>query len=104
MKHFLTVLISIFLVGCSVKGPVSTSSTVDDRPQVTFDVGGYNPVKLEIVIDGLSYGAAAKYLSDEASLRLLPGKHRIEAYYQGQLIYSEQHTLGESTLSIIKVY
>lgn len=104
MRRIFIALMALFLSACSINGPVSQQSSVDDRPTVTFDVGGYNPVKLMLYVDGFSYGALAKYQYQRTELRLLPGKHLIEVYRNEQLIYSKQQHFGESTTSIIRVY
>lgn len=104
MRALLLSVALLFLTACTVNGPVTTTSTVDDRPTVTFDIGGYNPVKTELLVDNFSYGSVSKYLSTQSALKLLPGHHLIEIYYQEQLVYSKKHYFAESTLSVIKVY
>lgn len=104
MRTLLAALLSLFFTACTINGPVTTQSTVDDRPSVTFDVGGYNPVKTELLVDNFSYGSVAKYLSTQSALKLLPGHHLIEVYYKDQLVYSKKQFFAESTLSVIKVY
>ncbi|TXR54376.1 hypothetical protein [Reinekea thalattae] len=104
MRYAIVLFFTITLSACSINGPVTQQATIDDRPTVTFDVGGYNPVKLMLYVDGFSYGALAKYQYKRTELKLLPGKHLVEVYHNDQLIYSRRQYFGESTASVIKVY
>ncbi len=103
MKYLISLMVAVFLVGCAVNDPVKTQSTVDDRPRITLDVTGVDAEDLELIIDGISYGNVSKYLSTSSALRILPGNHIIETYYNGRLVTEKTDYFGESTLTVIKV-
>lgn len=103
MKYLLAIIMSLGLFSCAINDPVKTQAVVDDRPRLTFDVSDYEPSSVELIVDGLSYGKVNKYLSDIASLRILPGKHEVKLVSASRIIYQKTDYFAESTLTTIKV-
>lgn len=108
MKLLLTAMLTLLFVGCSVKGPVSSASVVDDRPRISFLVAKYDPDELELFIDQVSYGSVARYLAEndsgaEAALRVIPGKHRVELRMNQTIVFEKTDYFGEGMLRIFKV-
>jgi hypothetical protein len=108
MKILLAAMLSLFLLGCSVNGPVSSASVVDDRPRISFTVKKYDPEELELFIDQVSYGSVSQYLAEndsgaEAALRIIPGEHRIELRMNRTIVFDKTDYFGEGMLQFFKV-
>jgi len=104
MRLIYGLLLSVLLTGCAVDGPVKTQSIVDDRPRITLDVSDYEVERLELLIDGLSYGPASQYLNTLHALRIIPGDHIIEAIYNGQIVFETTTYFAEGTLTEIRIH
>ncbi|WP_243883689.1 hypothetical protein [Shewanella algae] len=89
---FKLVLILSFLslsVGC-VQMPTTTSSTVDNRPQIVFKISDISDTKgMRVIVDGLDNGPVAPFTNGTQALRILPGTHIIEIL-NGDTVISSQ--------------
>ncbi|MEJ2042251.1 MAG: hypothetical protein P8X74_12915 [Reinekea sp.] len=108
MKTLIAICMAVLLLGCAVKGPVNSASTVDDRPRISFDIKSYNPEDLELFVDNVSYGSAKGYLfhsdsSAEAALRILAGKHKIELRMGREIVFAKTDYFAEGMLKVFKV-
>ena len=108
MKILIALCMAVLLVGCAVKGPVNSASTVDDRPRISFDIKSYDPEDLELFIDNVSYGSAERYLyhndaGAEAALRILPGNHKIELRMDRNIVFEKTGYFAEGMLNVFKV-
>ncbi|WP_420787829.1 hypothetical protein [Shewanella chilikensis] len=91
MKLKLALLLSVLSlnVGC-VQMPTTTSSTVDNRPQIIFKVSDNSGVEgMRVIVDGLDNGPVAPFTNGTQALRILPGTHIIEIL-NGDTVISSQ--------------
>ncbi|BEU04323.1 hypothetical protein OAG1_31230 [Agarivorans sp. OAG1] len=106
MKATVFVLLFSFLglAGC-VQMPTTTSTTVDNRPQLSFIAASDNVVLSEykVWVDGLESGLASDYKADSAALRLLPGSHVIELKRNEEVILKEKIYLGDGVTKQVVV-
>ena len=90
-------LILVILSSCAL--PVTTVSTVDDRPALAFKGA---PEGAFIYVDGLNMGRAAEYNGEPKILNVLSGSHNLRIIFNGAVIY-EQRVFVESSLKTISV-
>lgn len=96
MKHLLIILtLALGLSGC-VQKPTATTEIADTSPTVNFAVAG-DGNGMELIVDGISYGALSQYLAPEQALKLVPGKHVIAIRTAQGTTFSQEVYLSEST-------
>lgn len=91
MKLKLALILSVLSlnVGC-VQMPTTSSSTVDNRPQIVFKVSDNSGVEgMRVIVDGLDNGPVAPFTNSTQALRILPGTHIIEIL-NGDTVISSQ--------------
>lgn len=104
-----TIFVLVFsLLGLSacVQMPTHTSSTVDNRPQLSFIAASEqaNLSEYTIWIDGLESGKASDFKVDEAALRVLPGSHLIELKKGDNVVLEETIYVGDGVTKKMVVY
>lgn len=96
MRHVLIIFALAFgLSGC-VQQPTAMTEIADTSPTVNFAVAG-DADALELIVDGISYGALSQYLAPEKALKLVPGKHLVEVVGAWGTVFSQDVYLSEST-------
>lgn len=91
MKLKLALILSVLSlnVGC-VQMPTTSSSTVDNRPQIIFKVNDNSGVEgMRVIVDGLDNGPVAPFTNGTQALRILPGTHIIKIL-NGDTVISSQ--------------
>ncbi len=95
IKIILAIAAITIMAGC-VQLPTTESTTVDNRPQLTFKANTDSPLDdYRVFIDGLDNGSIAPFSDGTKSLRLLPGTHLVEIYKGDKLISSQKIYLGD---------
>jgi hypothetical protein len=97
MKKTCVGLMFALLCGCSL--PVTTVSTIDDRPALAFKGA---PEGAVLFVDGLNVGSAAEYNGNPKILNVQPGTHTLRITANGGVLY-EQRVFVESSLKTITV-
>lgn len=97
MKNVLAGVMLVLLTACAM--PVTTVSTVDDRPALAFKGA---PEGATLFVDGLDMGMANEYNGDPKILTVEPGTHTLRIMANGSVIY-EQRVFVESSLKTIIV-
>ncbi len=96
MKHLVMILALVLgLSGC-VQKPTATTDIADTSPTVNFAVAG-EVTGMELIVDGISYGALSQYLAPGQALKLIPGKHVIAIRTAQGTAFSQEVYLSEST-------
>ena len=95
-KKFILTLATIALVTGCVQMPTTESTTVDNRPQLTFKISTDNSLdNYSVFVDGLDNGSIAPFSNGTKALRVLPGTHLIEIYKGESLISSQKIYVGD---------
>ncbi|CAI8151938.1 hypothetical protein [Pseudidiomarina mangrovi] len=96
MKNFCIILALLLgLSGC-VQKPTALTGIADTSPTINFQVSD-TVGDLELIIDGISYGALKQYLAPEQALKLIPGKHVIQINHAQGTAFTQEVYLSEST-------
>ncbi len=92
MKNkFILALATVALVTGCVQMPTTESTTVDNRPQLTFKISNdSSPDNYSVSVDGLDNGSIIPFYNGTKALRVLPGAHLIEIYDGEGLISSQK--------------
>ncbi len=80
--------------GCT-QMPTEKQGVSDMRPQISFKLERADLASAQVLVDGLSMGAAGSYVAGQASLRVLPGTHELQVVSGGQVILSERIYLAD---------
>ena len=102
MKYFVMILALSLLIGC-VKTPTRNSTTVDDRPGITFNLHSKDARKYELKIDGISYGSVEQYQQGENLLRVVDGTHVVELFNGENVVLRKSVYLGAGVNRVIEV-
>ncbi len=97
MKLKLALFLSVVTLssGC-VQMPTTTSSTVDNRPQITFKTSERSDLEgLRVIVDGLDNGPIAPFTNSSKALRILSGTHIIEIVDGDKVISSQKIYLSD---------
>ena len=98
----LLALLCVSAIGCS-QIPTEKQSAVDMRPQVSFKIVNENLSAARVVVDNLDMGQVEQYLENQASLKLLPGKHIVTLYLHDRAVYQETIYVGHGNSRTIIV-
>lgn len=82
------------LAGC-VQMPTETSSVVDQRPQISFQVGNEGQLAARVLVDRLDMGVVGDYAAGKGALRVLPGTHQVEVRLGSQQLLNERVYLAD---------
>lgn len=82
------------LAGC-VQMPTETQSVVDQRPQISFQIGHEGQQAARVLVDRLDMGAVGDYATGKGALRVLPGTHVIEVRLGSQQLLNERVYLAD---------
>lgn len=93
-KLFAVLLATSALSGC-VQMPTETQSVVDQRPQISFQIGHESQHAARVLVDRLDMGAAGDYAAGKGALRVLPGTHVIEVRLGSQQLLNERVYLAD---------
>ena len=96
---FLAIL-SICVVGCVPRYPVTNVNAVDSRPTLSFKGA---PKGAVILVDGIHMGEASKYSGSPKVLIVEPGTHEITVMKSDKTIF-QQTVFVESEHKIINVH
>ncbi|GDY28224.1 MULTISPECIES: hypothetical protein [unclassified Agarivorans] len=93
----IVLLLSLVGLSACVQMPTSTSTTIDNRPQLSFIAASeqINLSDYSVWVDGLESGLASDYQAEKAALRVLSGTHQIELKKAGEIIQKETIYLGD---------
>lgn len=95
LKIALILSVAALSSGC-VQMPTTTSSTVDNRPQVFFTTEKDADIKsLRVRVDGLDNGPLDQFTGNSGALRILPGTHVIEVVDGNTVISSQKIYVSE---------
>lgn len=93
VRSILCISLCVMAIGCS-QIPTEKQSAVDLRPQISFRIADENLSSARVVVDGLDMGPVSEYLENQASLKLLPGKHIVSLYLHDRIAYQETVYVG----------
>lgn len=100
IRSVLCILTAVVLAACSY--PRSDVTSGGEKP--TLAVQGLSvSSEAELIVDGLSYGMAAKYDGKDEALVLDPGVHTVEIVDRGQVIFSQKVLLTTGTMRVVDV-
>ena len=85
---------AVALPAC-VQMPTERQSVSDLRPQISFKVVDSRAQAARVVLDGLDVGSVQEFRDGIASLRVLPGSHRLQIVSGGESIYEESFYIGD---------
>lgn len=105
IKVFLSALLTIGLLSGCVQSPTTTSSTVDNSPQIMFRATDSELVQdYTFKVDGLDMGKVGPYTSGTKALRLLSGTHTLEVFDNaGQPVLKEKVYLGDGATKTVVI-
>lgn len=89
-----TLALSLLISGC-VQMPTEKSGVSDMRPQISFNVQSEGLLGARVNVDGLEVGAVGDYVSGKATLRILPGNHRIQVISADRIVLDEKAYIGD---------
>lgn len=93
-RLFAALLATAGMTGC-VQMPTETASVVDQRPQISFQIGNESQQAARVLVDRLDMGAVGDYAAGKAALRVLPGTHVVEVRLGGQQLLNERVYLAD---------
>jgi len=91
---FAILLASISLSAC-VQMPTETQSVVDQRPQISFQIGNEGQQAARVLVDRLDMGTVGDYAAGKGALRVLPGTHVVEVRLGAQQLLNERVYLAD---------
>jgi hypothetical protein len=100
MKHsFKTMLLAVLVAGSTLAGcarmPTENQSVVDQRPQISFQLGSDAQGAARVLVDRLDMGAAGDFATGKAALRVLPGTHLVEVRLGSAVLLNERVYLAD---------
>jgi len=93
MKRIIFVISFIMLLGACAY-PKTVTESKEERPMIA--IIGAEPEHM-LFVDGLSMGPAQRY-SDDHALLLEPGHHVMEIRKHGNVLFTEQFSLGRNQI------
>ncbi|MDR1163524.1 MAG: hypothetical protein LBM17_06805 [Candidatus Accumulibacter sp.] len=102
LRFIFSIFFALGLSAC-VQMPTEKSGVADLRPQISFRVAGEGLTDARISVDGLDVGNVADYPADVASLRILPGNHRIVVSTPSGILLDEKVYLGDGVNRVFLV-
>ncbi|WP_039035863.1 MULTISPECIES: hypothetical protein [Shewanella] len=105
MKLKLALILSVLSlnVGC-VQMPTTSSSTVDNRPQIVFKVSDTSDVEgMRVIVDGLDNGPVAPFTNGTQALRILPGTHIIKILNGDTVISSQKIYVSDGVIKEVLI-
>lgn len=102
IRAILGATLCVAIVGCS-QIPTEKQSAVDLRPQISFRIVNENLSSAHVVVDNLDMGSVNEYLENQASLKVLPGKHVVSLYLHDRVVYQETVYVGHGNSRTIIV-
>ncbi|WP_432454960.1 MULTISPECIES: hypothetical protein [unclassified Agarivorans] len=101
-KILVSALILGALSGC-VQMPTSTSSTLDNRPQLIFSSAGSTKdlATYTLQVDGLEMGSIVDYHDGNKALKLLSGTHVVEVFDGDKSVLKQKIYLGDGVTKTV---
>ena len=88
-------VLAMSALGACVQMPTETQSVVDQRPQISFQIGHAGQQGARVLVDSLDMGAVGDYAAGKGALRVLPGTHVIEVRLGSQQLLNERVYLAD---------
>jgi hypothetical protein len=92
-------LLGVFAIGCNTY-PVTSVSTVDSRPTLSF-IGA--PEGSILLVDGINMGIVSQYNGNPRVLTVQPGTHEIAVMLNNKII-SQQSVFVESEHKVVSIH
>lgn len=96
-KGLLVIFAALALAGCS-SYPTETSSTIDDRPSISFQ--SQHP-EAAVYLDGQFVGTVGDYPVKEKALRVLPGTHTVQIRIPGKHPINQKFYVGNGVNKVL---
>ena len=91
----LSVVFCLLLLSACVQMPTEKSGVVDTRPQLSFRLSNEGLQAARVLVDGLDLGALGDYQEGIATVRVLPGTHRVQVVLGGQVRFDQKIYVGD---------
>jgi len=85
---------TLLVAGC-VLMPTEKMGVSDLRPQISFTAENASALFGRVFVDGLDVGSVADFTAGQATLRILPGNHRVRIVAGNALLLDESVYLGD---------
>lgn len=105
LQYITTVFIVIIISGCISTEAVKSSSVIDDRPMIKFEIEGTKNTDeaISIYINNLYMGNAQDYLSNDKYMKIIPGTHALRLETNNKVILSQKIYIGEGSTKTITI-
>lgn len=99
-RILLLLTLSVFVIGCAPRYPVTNVGTVDSRPTLSFVNA---PAGAVVLVDNVNVGEASLYTGKPKVLAVEPGTHEVTVTKDNSVIF-RQTVFVESEHKVINVH
>jgi len=85
---------ALFSAGCT-QMPTEKQSISDLRPQIAFRAESDRARMARVLVDGMDVGSVSDYIEGVASVRLLPGTHKLHVVAGSDVLLDEKIYVGD---------
>ncbi|MDR1275287.1 MAG: hypothetical protein LBL72_02715 [Candidatus Accumulibacter sp.] len=103
LRFIFSICFIVFGLSACVQMPTEKSGVSDLRPQISFRAADEALMGARINVDGLDVGNVSDYPADVATLRILPGNHRIVVSTPSGILLDEKVYLGDGVIRVFLV-
>jgi hypothetical protein len=95
IRFVFSIFLAFFCLSACVQMPTEKSGISDLRPQISFNVVDEGLLRARVAVDGVDVGSVSDYPANAATLRILPGNHRIVVSSESGILLDEKVYTGD---------